>query len=34
MALAELAGPVLLCGWFFAAAIRTFRIDETPEEQQ
>jgi len=29
----EIAGPVLVCGWFFAAFIDTFRATETEEEQ-
>ncbi len=29
--IAEIAGPVVLCGWSFAAFIRTH---ETPEEGQ
>ena len=30
----EIACPVVLCGWFFAAFIRGFCANETPEEGQ
>ena len=30
----EIAAPLVLCGWFFAAFIRAFCTDETPEEGQ
>jgi hypothetical protein len=30
----EIAGPVVVCGWFFVAFVRTFVTVETPEEEQ
>jgi hypothetical protein len=30
----EIAGPVVVCGWFFIAFVRTFCRSENPEEGQ
>lgn len=30
----EIAGPVVVCGWFFIGFVRTFCTVETPEEGQ
>ena len=30
----EIAGPLVLCGWFFVAFIHTFCVNDTTEEGQ
>ena len=30
----EIAAPVVVCGWFFAAFIRALRTSDTIEEEQ
>lgn len=30
----EIAGSVVVCGWFFVAFVRTFCTDEAQEEEQ
>lgn len=30
----EIAGPLVLCGWFFAAFIHTFCTSDTEEGEQ